>query len=191
MEYTKKSEQSATGFKQLKIRVAISVCIALPPHYHALSPRSRRWPSFANSRRQAERTRRQEPECAGRCRDRQHRKDLTGACWAGQGAPSLHGGHGDRAWRVAWPTTGAAHSQMLVDDVGEVTVTNDGATILKLLEVEHPAAKVRHVHASASKQLGAKRPKRPEHVAISIQAGFIKASLNGSMTHSADFSGAG
>ena len=33
--------------------------------------------------------------------------------------------------------------QMLVDDVGDVTVTNDGATILKLLEVEHPAAKVR------------------------------------------------
>lgn len=32
--------------------------------------------------------------------------------------------------------------QMLVDDIGEVTVTNDGATILKLLEVEHPAAKV-------------------------------------------------
>lgn len=32
---------------------------------------------------------------------------------------------------------------MLVDDVGDVTVTNDGATILKLLEVEHPAAKVR------------------------------------------------
>ena len=32
--------------------------------------------------------------------------------------------------------------QMLVDDIGDVTVTNDGATILKLLEVEHPAAKV-------------------------------------------------
>mmetsp|Transcript_27851 Transcript_27851/g.64244 ORF Transcript_27851/g.64244 Transcript_27851/m.64244 type:complete len:551 (+) Transcript_27851:17-1669(+) len=32
--------------------------------------------------------------------------------------------------------------KMLVDDVGETTVTNDGATILKLLEVEHPAAKV-------------------------------------------------
>ena len=31
--------------------------------------------------------------------------------------------------------------KMLVDDVGDVTVTNDGATILKLLEVEHPAAK--------------------------------------------------
>ena len=32
--------------------------------------------------------------------------------------------------------------KMLVDDIGEVTVTNDGATILQLLEVEHPAAKV-------------------------------------------------
>lgn len=34
--------------------------------------------------------------------------------------------------------------KMLVDDIGDVTITNDGATILKLLEVEHPAAKVRH-----------------------------------------------
>ncbi|KAK4525798.1 hypothetical protein GAYE_SCF16G3707 [Galdieria yellowstonensis] len=32
--------------------------------------------------------------------------------------------------------------KMLVDDMGDVTVTNDGATILKQLEVEHPAAKV-------------------------------------------------
>uniref|UniRef100_A0A914CA09 T-complex protein 1 subunit alpha n=1 Tax=Acrobeloides nanus TaxID=290746 RepID=A0A914CA09_9BILA len=32
--------------------------------------------------------------------------------------------------------------KMMVDDVGDVTVTNDGATILKLLEVEHPAGKV-------------------------------------------------
>lgn len=32
--------------------------------------------------------------------------------------------------------------QMLVDDIGDVTITNDGATILKQLEVEHPAAKV-------------------------------------------------
>lgn len=31
--------------------------------------------------------------------------------------------------------------KMLVDDIGDVTVTNDGATILRLLEVEHPAAK--------------------------------------------------
>jgi len=32
--------------------------------------------------------------------------------------------------------------KMIIDDVGDVTVTNDGATILKLLEVEHPAARV-------------------------------------------------
>ena len=32
--------------------------------------------------------------------------------------------------------------KMLVDAVGDVTITNDGATILKLLDVEHPAAKV-------------------------------------------------
>uniref|UniRef100_A0A915PP55 T-complex protein 1 subunit alpha n=1 Tax=Setaria digitata TaxID=48799 RepID=A0A915PP55_9BILA len=32
--------------------------------------------------------------------------------------------------------------KMLVDDVGDVIVTNDGATILKQIEVEHPAAKV-------------------------------------------------
>jgi lipid-A-disaccharide synthase-like uncharacterized protein len=30
---------------------------------------------------------------------------------------------------------------MLVDDIGDVTITNDGATILKMLEVEHPASK--------------------------------------------------
>ena len=33
--------------------------------------------------------------------------------------------------------------KMLVDDVGDVTITNDGATILNMLDVEHPAAKVR------------------------------------------------
>ena len=32
--------------------------------------------------------------------------------------------------------------KMLVDDIGEVTITNDGATILKQLDVEHPAGKV-------------------------------------------------
>lgn len=32
--------------------------------------------------------------------------------------------------------------KMLVDNIGDVTVTNDGATILKQLDVEHPAAKV-------------------------------------------------
>ena len=29
-----------------------------------------------------------------------------------------------------------------VDSIGDVTITNDGATILKQLEVEHPAARV-------------------------------------------------
>jgi T-complex protein 1 subunit alpha len=32
--------------------------------------------------------------------------------------------------------------KMMVDDIGEVTVTNDGATILSLLSVEHPAGKI-------------------------------------------------
>jgi T-complex protein 1 subunit alpha len=32
--------------------------------------------------------------------------------------------------------------KMLVDDIGDVCITNDGATILKQLEVEHPAAKI-------------------------------------------------
>lgn len=32
--------------------------------------------------------------------------------------------------------------KMLVDDAGEVTITNDGATILSQLQVEHPAGKV-------------------------------------------------
>ena len=31
---------------------------------------------------------------------------------------------------------------MLVDDIGDVTVTNDGATILSLLDVQHPAGKI-------------------------------------------------
>ena len=32
--------------------------------------------------------------------------------------------------------------KMLVDDLGDVSITNDGATILKQLDVVHPAAKV-------------------------------------------------
>merc|ERR1711998_460411 len=32
--------------------------------------------------------------------------------------------------------------KMLLDDIGEITITNDGATILQLLEVEHPAGKI-------------------------------------------------
>src|SRR5712691_13571070 len=32
--------------------------------------------------------------------------------------------------------------KMLVDSLGDVTITNDGATILKEMDVEHPAAKM-------------------------------------------------
>lgn len=32
--------------------------------------------------------------------------------------------------------------KMMVDDIGDVTVTNDGATILSLLDIEHPAARI-------------------------------------------------
>src|SRR5213594_3731377 len=32
--------------------------------------------------------------------------------------------------------------KMLVDSLGDVTITNDGVTILKEIEVEHPAAKM-------------------------------------------------
>ena len=32
--------------------------------------------------------------------------------------------------------------KMLVDSLGDVTITNDGATILKQIDVEHPAAKM-------------------------------------------------
>ena len=39
--------------------------------------------------------------------------------------------------------------KMLVDDIGEMTITNDGATILQQLEVEHPAAKVRFLMPTA------------------------------------------
>jgi chaperonin GroEL (HSP60 family) len=47
---------------------------------------------------------------------------------------------------------------MLVDDIGDVTITNDGATILKLLEVEHPAAKARRPRAA---QAAASRRRMP------------------------------
>lgn len=32
--------------------------------------------------------------------------------------------------------------KMLVNEIGDVLITNDGATILKQLEVDHPAARV-------------------------------------------------
>lgn len=36
----------------------------------------------------------------------------------------------------------AGLDKMMVDDIGDVTVTNDGATILSLLDVDHPAGKI-------------------------------------------------
>jgi len=32
--------------------------------------------------------------------------------------------------------------KMLVDSLGDVTITNDGATILKEMDIQHPAAKM-------------------------------------------------
>ena len=32
--------------------------------------------------------------------------------------------------------------KMIVDSLGDVTITNDGATILKEIDVQHPAAKM-------------------------------------------------
>ncbi|RPJ53776.1 MAG: thermosome subunit, partial [Methanobacteriota archaeon] len=32
--------------------------------------------------------------------------------------------------------------KMLVDSIGDVTITNDGVTILKEMDIEHPAAKM-------------------------------------------------
>jgi chaperonin GroEL (HSP60 family) len=32
--------------------------------------------------------------------------------------------------------------KMLIDNLGDITITNDGATILNEIEVEHPAAKM-------------------------------------------------
>ncbi len=48
--------------------------------------------------------------------------------------------------------------KLLVDDIGEMTITNDGATILQQLEVEHPAAKVRTRAASVSTEIGSPAP---------------------------------
>jgi len=32
--------------------------------------------------------------------------------------------------------------KMIVNDIGDIVISNDGATILNQLEVEHPAAKI-------------------------------------------------
>jgi chaperonin GroEL (HSP60 family) len=32
--------------------------------------------------------------------------------------------------------------KMMIDGIGEITITNDGATILQQMDIEHPAAKM-------------------------------------------------
>src|SRR5919107_1624012 len=45
--------------------------------------------------------------------------------------------------------------KMLVDSLGDVTITNDGATILKEIDVQHPAAKMMvEVAKSVDKEVG-------------------------------------
>ena len=45
--------------------------------------------------------------------------------------------------------------KMLVDSLGDVTITNDGATILKEIDVQHPAAKMMvEVSKSADSEVG-------------------------------------
>lgn len=45
-------------------------------------------------------------------------------------------------WTLRCGSQPSPHLALQVDNIGDVTITNDGATILKQLEVEHPAAKV-------------------------------------------------
>jgi len=75
----------------------------------------------------------------------EHRENLTRSRWSRQGTRSIHSQllflifiHFIHFF-TSFPFL---FFQMLVDDIGDVTITNDGATILKMLEVEHPAAKV-------------------------------------------------
>jgi len=45
--------------------------------------------------------------------------------------------------------------KMMIDSLGEVTVTNDGATILKEIDVQHPAAKMLvEISQSTDKEVG-------------------------------------
>ncbi len=44
--------------------------------------------------------------------------------------------------------------KMLVSSIGDVTITNDGATILKEMDVEHPAAKMMEVAKSLDNEVG-------------------------------------
>lgn len=52
------------------------------------------------------------------------------------GAGSVRDAHGTAL------TVTVGLDKMLVDDIGDVTISNDGATILSLLDVEHPAGRI-------------------------------------------------
>lgn len=69
----------------------------------------------------------------------------------GVGTRLLHSLHQPHASEMSPLASSGGHSSSLnclfvyhvwVVKVGDVTITNDGATILKQLDVEHPAAKV-------------------------------------------------
>ncbi|MCO5556279.1 hypothetical protein L7F22_009825 [Adiantum nelumboides] len=80
----------------------------------------------------------------------QARRSETKMCWQRSRLPTLSSrpwacragqvsAHVRRARRVRLT---ASWSRMLVDDIGDVTISNDGATILQLLEVDQPAGRI-------------------------------------------------
>jgi hypothetical protein len=69
--------------------------------------------------------------------------------------------------------------KMLVDDIGDVTVTNDGATILSLLDVQHPAGKIL-VELAQQQEAALKHHKK-----ISGYTFFIKENKGDSLVNSA------
>ena len=51
--------------------------------------------------------------------------------------------------------------KMLVDSMGDVTITNDGATMLKELDIQHPAAKMMvEISKATDNEVGDGKPQR-------------------------------
>jgi len=51
--------------------------------------------------------------------------------------------------------------KMLVDTVGDVVITNDGVTILKEMDIEHPAAKMMvEIAKTQDQEVGMERPQQ-------------------------------
>lgn len=59
-----------------------------------------------------------------------------------------------------------------MDDIGDVTITNDGATILQQLEVEHPAAKVLVELAHLQDQEVGKAISEGKHLVVCVRVGW-------------------